>query len=51
MFYYEIPYFNQDFKSENLSFLNLYSVHAARIVTNGTSVNKFMVMVHQKILE
>ena len=32
MFYYEIPRFYQDFKSENLCFLNLYSVHAARIL-------------------
>ena len=32
MFYYEIPWFYQDFKSENLCFLNLYSVHAAGIL-------------------
>ena len=32
MFYCEIPWFYQDFKSENMSFLNLYSVHAARIL-------------------
>ena len=32
MFYYKIPWFCQDFKSENLWFLNLYSVHAARIL-------------------
>ena len=32
MFYYEIPWFYQDFKNENLRFLNLYSVHAARIL-------------------
>ena len=32
MFYYEILWFDQDFKSENLCFLNLYSVHAARIL-------------------
>ena len=32
MFYYEIPWFYQDFKSKNLYFLNLYSVHAARIL-------------------
>ena len=32
MFYYVIPWFYQDFKSENLCFLNLYSVHAARIL-------------------
>ena len=25
---YEIPWFSQDFKSENLCFLNIYSVHA-----------------------
>ena len=30
MFYYKIPWFYQDFKSENLYFLNLYSVHLAR---------------------
>ena len=27
-----IPWFYQDFKSENLCFLNLFSVHAARIL-------------------
>ena len=32
MFYYEIPWFYQDFKNENLCFLNLHSVHAARIL-------------------
>ena len=32
MFYYEIPWFYQDFKSENLCFLYLYSVHAVRIL-------------------
>ena len=32
MFYYEIPGFYEVFKSENLRFLNLYSVHAARIL-------------------
>ena len=32
MLYCEIPWFHQDFKSENLCFLNLYSVHAARIL-------------------
>ena len=32
MLYCEIPWFYQDFKSENLCFLNLYSVHAARIL-------------------
>ena len=32
MFYYEIPWFHQDFNGENLRFLNLYSVHAARIL-------------------
>ena len=31
MFYYKIPWFYQDFKSENLRFLNLHSVHAAKI--------------------
>ena len=32
MFYYEIQWFYQDFKSENLCFLDLYSVHTARIL-------------------
>ena len=32
MFYYEIPGFYEVFKSENLRLLNLYSVHAARIL-------------------
>ena len=32
MFYNKIPCFHQDFKNENLRFLNLYSVHAARIL-------------------
>ena len=32
MFYYETPWFYQDFKSKNLYFLNLYSVHAATIL-------------------
>ena len=30
MYYYKIPWFYQDFKSENLCFLNLCSVHTAR---------------------
>ena len=30
MFYYEIPWFYQDFKNENVRFLNLCSVHAVR---------------------
>ena len=29
MFYNEIQWFYLDFKSENLFFINLYSVHAA----------------------
>ena len=29
MFYYKTPWCHQDFKSENLLFSNLYSVHAA----------------------
>ena len=29
MFYYEIQWFYQNFKSENLCFLNLYSIHAS----------------------
>ena len=32
MFYYEIPWFYRDFKSENLCFLILYPVHAVRIL-------------------
>ena len=32
MFCYKIQWFYQDFKSENLCFLNLYSVQAARIL-------------------
>ena len=32
MFYYEFPWFYQDIKSENLCFLKLYSVHAAKIL-------------------
>ena len=32
MFYYEMPWFYQDLKSENLCFLNLYSVHSAKIL-------------------
>ena len=32
MFYHEIPWTYQDFKSETLCFLNLYSVHAALIL-------------------
>ena len=32
MFYFEIPWFYQDFKSENLCFLNLYSVRTAKIL-------------------
>ena len=31
-FCYKILWFYQDFKSENMCFLNLYSVHAARIL-------------------
>ena len=30
MFYYEIPWFYEDFKKENLCFLNLYAVHPAK---------------------
>ena len=36
MFHYEIPWFYKDFKIENLCFLNLHSIHAARIL--GLSV-------------
>ena len=32
MFYHEILWFYQDFKSEKLCFLNLYLVHAAKIL-------------------
>ena len=32
MFYYEISWFCQDFQSENLCFLNLHSVHIAKIL-------------------
>ena len=32
MLYYKILWFDQDFKSENLCFLNLYPVYAARIL-------------------
>ena len=32
MLYHEIRWFYQDFKSENLCFLNLFSVHAERIL-------------------
>ena len=38
MFYYEIPWFYQDFKSENLCSSNLYSVHAARILNLSLEV-------------
>ena len=37
-FYYKIPWFYQDFKSENFSFLNLHSVHAARILDQSLEV-------------
>ena len=37
MFYYEIHWFYQDFKSENLCFLNLYSVNIARILNLSSS--------------
>ena len=32
MFYFEIPWFYQDLKRENLRFLNLYSIHGGRIL-------------------
>ena len=32
IFYLEIQWFYQDFESENLRFLNLYSIHAARML-------------------
>ena len=38
MFYYKIPWFYQDFKSENLCFLNLHSLHAARILELSLAV-------------
>ena len=32
MFYFEIPWFYHDLKSENLRFLNPYSIHGGRIL-------------------
>ena len=32
MFYYKISWFYQNFKSENLCFLTLFSIHAVRIM-------------------
>ena len=32
MFYHKILWFYQNFQSENLCFLNLFSVHSARIL-------------------
>ena len=32
MFYYKTLWFYQDFKSENLCFLNMYSVHRVKIL-------------------
>ena len=32
MIYLEISWFYQDFKSENLCYLNMYLIHAARIL-------------------
>ena len=36
LLYYEIPWFYQDFKSQILCFLDLHSVHAARILDLST---------------
>ena len=38
MFSYETPWFYQDFKNENLYFLNLYSVHATRVLDQSLEV-------------
>ena len=38
MFYYEILCFYEDFKREKLCFLNLYSVHATRILDLSLAV-------------
>ena len=32
MFYYKISWFYEDVKSQNLRFLNMYSVHVARML-------------------
>ena len=38
MFRYETPWFYQDFKIENLCFLHVYLVHAARIMDLSTEI-------------
>ena len=38
MFYFEIPWFEQDFKSEDLYFSNLCSVHTARILNTSLEI-------------
>ena len=38
MIFYQIQWFYQYFKSENLCFLNLYSGHAARIPSLAETV-------------
>ena len=40
MFHYKILWFYQDFKSENLPFLNLYSVQTARIPQNTGPITR-----------
>ena len=39
IFDYEIPWFYQDFKSENLCFLNMNSVHAEGILDLSPEIN------------
>ena len=38
MFYYEIPWFYQDFKKQNMCFLNLYAVHPVRMLSLSLEV-------------
>ena len=38
MFYYKTPFIYQDFKNENLYFLNLYSIHAVKILNLSLEV-------------
>ena len=38
MFYYKTPFIYQDFKNENLDFLNLYSIHAVKILNLSLEV-------------
>ena len=39
MFYFKVPWLYQDFKIENLHFLNLYSVRTAKIVDHSLISN------------